>query len=87
MVSSGDLLLEVHWDKFESNFIVQNYWVSVQKFTKLQISAAETFKNHIPIYFFNPVTSEHSSLFKIEILDLISKKYFDILNVCLKPSC
>lgn len=49
MVCSGDWLLEVHWDKFESNFIVQNYWVSVKKFTKLQISAAETFKNNILI--------------------------------------
>lgn len=37
MVSSGDLLLEIHWYKFESNFIVQNYWLNVQKFTKLQI--------------------------------------------------
>lgn len=43
MVSSGDLLLEVHWDKFESNFIVQNYRVSIQTLTTLQISAAETF--------------------------------------------
>lgn len=37
MVNSGDLLLEVHWNKFKSNFIVRNYWVSAQKFTKLQI--------------------------------------------------
>lgn len=43
MVSSRDLLLKVHKYKFESNFIVQNYWVSVKKFTKLKISAAETF--------------------------------------------